>query len=257
MSSLQRMLKVLDAFTPEEPLLTTEQLMAKFGYSRPTAYRYVREMCAAGLLTRISSQYTLGPRVIELDYCIRQSDPILLASKATMETLRDKLQCDVLLTRFYENHVVVTHHERGSDRMTVSYGRGKVMPLFRGAGSKVIVAQLPLARQKRLHRVHADEIAAAGLGGSWPEFRGHLAEIRRAGLAVSFGELDAGNVGMAAALFRDPSTPPGSLVLVFSSARYDIIDKSVVQRVFAAAVADIREAIEGTAPDAVDGPAAA
>jgi DNA-binding IclR family transcriptional regulator len=252
MSSLQRMLKVLDAFSPDEPMLTAEQIIAKFNYSRGTAYRYVRELCETGLLTRIASHYTLGPRVIELDYYIRQSDPILLASKPVMEALRDKLQCDILLTSFYENRIVVTHHERGDDRLKVSYGRGRVMPLFYGAGSKVILASLPLTKQKRLFNAHQQEIAAAGLGDEWPVFRAKLAEIRRTGSAISLGELDAGNVGIAAPIFHDPSTAPGSLVLVFSEARYNIVDKNLVQNIFESAVSQIGDLIQRVHPQDQD-----
>ena len=238
-SSLTRMLAVFDAFSAAHPVLTAEEIMQRMGYSRGTVYRYVRELLAVGFLTRIAGgAYTLGPRIIELDLAIRQCDPLLSAGAPIMHAMREKLQCDVLLTCFYEDRVVVTHHERGDDRITVSFGRGRVMPLFRGAPSKAIAAWLPPARQKRLYADHPDEVRAAGLGANWEEFKASLTALRKQGHCVSHAELDPGNVGVAVPLNAEfPASTRGSLALVFSRARYEIVDKGVVLEILLDAAA--------------------
>ncbi|MGD9941964.1 MAG: IclR family transcriptional regulator [Burkholderiaceae bacterium] len=239
-SSLTRMLAVLDAFSAQHPVLTADDIMARLGYSRGTAYRYLRELVTVGLLARVAGgAYTLGPRIIELDFAIRQCDPVLSAGIPIMQALRRKLDCDVLLTSFYEDRVVVTHHERGDDLITVSFGRGRVMPMFRGAPSKAIVAWLPPARQKRLYSEHAAEALTAGLGATWADFRAALSSIRKDGYCVSFAELDPGNVGIAAPLATEPPHTPGSLGVVFSRSRYDILDKSLVIDIVRNAAAQI------------------
>jgi DNA-binding IclR family transcriptional regulator len=245
MSSLKRMLSVLDVFSPAEPVLEAEAIMSRLGFSRGTAYRYLRELAGAGLLTNMNGGYALGPRIIELDYAIRQCDPALQAGQPVMQDLCERFDCDVLLTSFFENRVIVSHHERGSDRIVMSYGRGRQMPLFHGCASKMILASLSRPRQRRLYDAHAAEIDAAGLGTTWTEFRGNLEPIRRAGYATSFAELDPENVGVAAPILRNPPSTPGSLVLVFSAARYDILDKSLVVEIVRAAAARICDVIEG------------
>ena len=213
--------------------------MARMGYSRGTAYRYVRELVEAGFLARAAgAAYTLGPRIIELDYAIRKCDPVLSAGVPVMQALRKKLACDVLLTSFYEDRVVVTHHERGDDGITVSFSRGRVMPLFRGAPSKAILASLPTSKQKKIYREHTAEIAAAGLGPSWEEFKAILAGIRKREHCVSYAELDPGNVGVAVPLATEPANTR-SLALVFSRSRYDIVDKALVLDVLRAATKQI------------------
>ncbi len=167
MSSLKRMLAVFDVFTPEEPSQTAEAIMARLGYTRGTGYRYIRELTTAGFLTRTSGRYSLGPRIIELDFFIRQNDPRLQMLQPLMRALSDRLECDTLWTNFFGDHVVVAHHEQGAAPLTVSYGRGRRMPLFRGAGSKVILAALPVSQLKRLYLGHSNDIAAAGLGHHW------------------------------------------------------------------------------------------
>ena len=94
MSSQKKMLAVLDVFTPAHPLLTAEDVMSRLGYSRGTAYRYIRELCDAGLLTRVGGCYALGPRIIELDFNIRQWDPVLRASQSSQNALRGEHEVD-------------------------------------------------------------------------------------------------------------------------------------------------------------------
>lgn len=257
MSSLTRMLAVLDAFSAQHPVLTAEDLMASLGYSRGTAYRYVRELMASGLLTRVQGAgFTLGPRIIELDHAIREVDPVLSAATPVMQGLSSKFQCDVLLTAFYEDRVVVTHHERGDDAIIVSYGRGRRMPLFKGAPSKAILAALPAPTQNKIHAAHKAEIAAAGLGLSREAFRSALAAIRREGYCVSLAELDAGNVGVAVPLANDTFSGRGSLALVIRRALYEVMDKNLMIESLKEAAARI-EASSGPARVARPAPAAA
>ncbi|MBV1868480.1 MAG: helix-turn-helix domain-containing protein [Marinosulfonomonas sp.] len=241
MSSLAKMLSVFDAFTPQTPALSAEEIMAKLGYSRGTAYRYIRELHTAGFLSRVAGQYTLGPRIIELDYHIREADPNLRMIQTVMQTLRDKTECDVLLTSFFENRVVVSLHERGTSALKMSFGRGRAMPLFKGAGSKIILACLKMARQRKVYAAHSDEIAAAGLGNTWEEFRAGLLLVRRTGAAISVAELDPDNVGVAVPVNTDP---PGSLVLVFSAARYAMSDKNFVIQIAKEAAEQVNEVIQ-------------
>jgi DNA-binding IclR family transcriptional regulator len=227
-SSLKRMLSVLDLFTPEHPVCTADEVAEHLKYSRGTSYRYIRELCAAGLLARTASGFTLGPRIPELDRAIRDCDPTLIAAQAPMKSLRDRFECDILLVRFFDDRVIVSHHEQGPDQLQVSYGRGRVMPLFRGAGSKALLAALPYQRQHRLFREHKDAVAQAGMGEDWRHFRATLMDIDRAGVAVSLAELDAGNVGVAAPIPGSEPSLPSALVMVVREQRYAVLDKAQI-----------------------------
>ena len=251
-SSLKRMLAVFDVFSPEEPHLTADEIMQRLNYSRGTAYRYIRELTSAGFLKRVAGSYSLGPRIIELDYFIRQNDPNLRIIQPMMRALSDRLECDALWASFFGDHVVVSHHERGTSALVVSYGRGRRMPLFRGAGSKVIVAALPTARLKRLYEDNAAEVIAAGLGSSWKDFRSAMSAERRAGFSISRGELDRGNVGIAAPISFDPSQSPGSLVLVFNEKRFAIADEKLIVRITVDAAAQISAMIASASDPSTD-----
>jgi DNA-binding IclR family transcriptional regulator len=252
MSSLARMLAVLDLFTAAQPVWTAEDIIAKLGTSRPTGYRYVRELVAAGLLLRLTGGlYHLGPRIIELDYQIRATDPVLQAGQPIMKALADRTGCDVLLSNIYGEQVLNVHHEPGIEPLRIKFSRGVPLPLFRGSTSKAILAFLPRSRLKRIYDHHAGEIAQANLGRTWEEFRRSLAPIRRAGVAYSSGELDPPNVGNAAPVFGPDGEVLGSLTLVTLDKRWRLLDQKQVIGLLRDGAREITEAIARTShPDA-------
>lgn len=245
MSSLSRMLVILDCFTPEEPLLTAEQIVSRLGYNRATAYRYLRELNNFGLLSRLDGGFILGPRVIELDYLIRQYDPVLKASLPVMQELGTRFEADVLLVNFFNDRLLVSHREHGDDkRIRISYGRGRRMPLFSGAAAKVILASLSMDKQRRIFDANLNSISTGHLPTNWADFRKELVTVQKARCAVSFGELDAGHVAVASPLLHGKPYPPGAICIVFSEHRYGIIDKSQIEQAVISAAERIQERVE-------------
>lgn len=225
MSSLSSALAVLSLFSADDPVWTAERIIERLGYTRPTGYRYVRELVATGLLVRVASaSYSLGPRIIELDYQIRRSDPLLKAGLPVINDLVAVTGCEVNLIGLYGEQIVTTHQQHGIERLPLSFGRGRPMPLFRGAGSKVIVAHFPRGKLKRLYSGHADAAQAAGFGADWDAFKAAMAAIRRAGFAMSRGELDAGFAGVAVPVFMADGEILGSVIAALSVQRLGITD---------------------------------
>jgi DNA-binding IclR family transcriptional regulator len=238
MTTLATMLSILELFTPERPLLTSDQIISALKCTRPTGYRYIRELSHAGLINRLGSTYTLGSRIIELDYNIRAFDPLLAVGRPVLEGLKSTFLCDAFLMVFIGGKMTVTHHAPGLEVIPVSYGRGRSLPLFRGSGSKVIVANLPSAEQKRLFERRPEEVVQSNLGDTWSDFRRSLLDIRQAGYAVSHGELDSGLVGLAIPISLQ-SGPPASIVLAFSAARFALLNLAVVIEILTAAKSQI------------------
>jgi DNA-binding IclR family transcriptional regulator len=142
-----------------------DNIAAALGYTRATAYRYVGGLCDAGLLTRVAQgAYALGPRIIELDRQIQRCDPLLTVAAPVMEALLHPNRGQVVLLCSLFRETVLCVHQAGHDKaLAVSYARGRPMPLFRGATSKVILACLPERRLTRLFVEHQAEIQG-GLG---------------------------------------------------------------------------------------------
>ena len=110
-SSLARAFDVLDLFTLETPRLTSEEVSARLGYSRSMAYRYLKELCDAGLLVPQSGgQYGLGPRIIELERLVALTDPLYLAGRAVLKG-RSREDSAYLLQNLYEDKVLCIYRK--------------------------------------------------------------------------------------------------------------------------------------------------
>jgi len=224
-SSGDRMLAVLTLFTIERPEWTVEAAAEQLAVSATTAYRYFKRLTKAGLISPVSgASYALGPAIIQMDRQIQACDPMLTAARGVMADLIQYAAegSIVLLCRLFHDRVMCVHQIVGrGPQMPVSYERGRLMPLYRGATSKIILAHLPPRTLKSLHAHDAGEIAGAGLGITWDEFRATLAALRREGFAVSRGEIDPGRVGIAAPIFDRDRAVLGSLSFVLPAARAD------------------------------------
>jgi DNA-binding IclR family transcriptional regulator len=200
MSSVAKVLDVLDLFSLDTPVLRVEDIGQRLGYTRASAYRYVRDLCEAGLLAPAGGgAYALGPRVLELERLLRLTDPLLRASQLVLARMRPAVARGggvLLVCSLYRDRVLCIHQE-GAERLTsggrsiaIQRVRGLPLPLFRGAASLAILAHLPARQARALHARQREAIAQAGLGAGWPAFRERLADIRRAGFAVSTGQMD-------------------------------------------------------------------
>lgn len=226
-SSLKRLLQILDLFTLECPTVRLEQVVNEFGIVQSTAYRYLRELCDAGLLaSQGKGEYSLGRRIVELERLLQLSDPLLLGGKPVTDELQPYCTNHAFLLCTYYKDGVLCVYKIGPDEisfrgtlMKIQRGRGTTLPLFRGAGSQVILAYLPPHQIKSLYLTHASEIASAGLGKTWKEFRSSLAEIRKSGYTETIGRMNPGMHSIAVPITRNGTKVIGSLLLLSAATK--------------------------------------
>ncbi|MFA5122437.1 IclR family transcriptional regulator [Zavarzinia sp.] len=204
MSSLDRMLRLLDLFAAERPSWSAEQAIARTGYSRSTVYRYFRSLAAAGLVAPgPDGVYTLGPAVIGLDRVIRLYDPLLTAARPHLAELARALGL-VAVAAPYREQILVTHVEAGSGQLPpAELARGHAADLFDSAAARVLLAHEAPRRLRRLHDIQAPAIARAGLGATWNAFRQALKVQRRVGFAVHIGSGPLGELRVAVPVFAE------------------------------------------------------
>ena len=219
MSNTNRMLRILGFFSLDRPLITPEWLMEALGASRASVYRDLGQLTRVGMLERVNHRgYVLGPMVVELDRQIRLADPLLEAVQELPAWLSDETGGTILLCRIHGNRVMCIHQVNGRNpSLSVSYERGRGMPLYRGATSKIILAHLPQAQLKHLWAADRQTIMAAGLPGDFAQFCEVLSALRKAGYCIARGEVDPNAVGCAVAL-RDGDHLLGSLSVVLPAA---------------------------------------
>ena len=225
MSSLTKMLTILDLFTEEKPAWTVEEIINEFDFSVPTGYRYIKELSNAGLLAKVKGgSYVIGPKIIKLDRQIRISDPIIKVGKPFMESLMQLTGCEILLSNLYNEEILVIHTETPENKsLELSYSRGKPHPLFKSATAKSIVANMQRNDLIKLFDLRQKEISKSGLGNNWEEFKRNLSQIRRQGYCISHGELDAGISAIAAPIFVNNQIN-GSMSLVLPTDRLAVFN---------------------------------
>jgi DNA-binding IclR family transcriptional regulator len=214
-SSLERMIGLLDLFQGETRAWTVDQMHQHLGYTRSTLYRYLKVLSDVELLTSLPDVgYVLGPRVIELDFLIRRQDPLVVASVPVMAELISDIPSIALLCRRYRDKVLCIHQiAHPSIAIHSTYERGKPLPLFSGAASRIILANMSRQHINRLYAEQAQEFAKSQLGGNLTDIRRTLQDIRLRGWDHTTGQVTAGITGVAAPIFDGNKNVLGSLSL--------------------------------------------
>lgn len=252
MSSLTRMLAVLDLFNGAQGALDADQIASGLGLTRTTGYRYLRELVQAGLLANNAGNYSLGARIIHFDYLIRQSDPLLQLGLAPLRGLVAETGGKGLLASLFDDKIVNIHEEPGERAMTLSFGRGQLLPTFRSATSRAIISVLPRQRLKRICTRHEDDPDLRALAADWKGLLRFLRIINEQGYVVSRGELDADYIGIAAPIVMPDKRPVSgtisSVTLIFHREHYALFDERTLGRKLAEAGHAIAGKLHAAAP---------
>lgn len=190
--------------------------MGELGYTRPTLYRYLKSLRDSGLLmaTR-GGQFTLGPRVVEMDYLSRRADPLVAAAAPHLGRLTAAYPCTALIVRWYGDKMLCVTSQTSAPNPVSSYPRGRPMPMGRGAIARSIMAFLPKQQLTPLISRYADDLREVGVGESPQDIVAVLKRIKRAGVAIAFGEVTPGAVGIAAPIL-DAGYPVASLCVTIA-----------------------------------------
>lgn len=224
-SALTRLLQIVDLFTLERPTIRVEEVVSSFNIVQSTAYRYLKELCDVGLLAQQGKGvYSLGRRIVELDRLLQLSDPLLLSGREVMDNLKGFAQNRAFFLCAYYKDAALCVYKVGPDEISykgsqikILRGRGTVFPLFSGAGSQAILASLPPHQIKSLYLSNAAQIASAGLGATWKDFRTALSDIRKQGFAQTIGKINPGLHSLAVPIVRPDGKVAGSLLMVGAS----------------------------------------
>jgi len=220
--SLEKMLSLLDVFTPQAPIWSSEDLLRYCGSSRSTGYRYINLLVKAGLLAPVASgSYVLGSRIMELDLLIRSCDPIYLAGEEVLSDLAVTTKFSAFLSVLYNGGVMCVRSLAVPNAPRGLFQRGERKSLFLGAASRIILAYLPHHQLKVVFQRNQKAIARAGLGSDWERFLKTLKSYRSTGYCHSTGEVLPQVSGIAAPIFNGSKQIMGSLAIAMNTSDLD------------------------------------
>ncbi len=243
-NSLAKMLALLDAFSVNRHIWTVDALATHFGYTQPSTYRYVRELCDAGLIVRMpGGKYAIGARVVELDSLIAETDPLTKVFSPMMESFSKTLGCTALLSNAYGEHLINIKHFRGNEMLDLTFLRGRRLPWFRGATSTAILAFLPRARVRKLFDQHFEDEKSKE---NWKKLLTKLNQIVDSGFSVSRGELQDNIVGVGCPIIVNGDVL-GSTTLVFSKAHAKFLDHAATGVILREKTLECQKLLEASA----------
>lgn len=233
-SVLKRMATILDLFSETCHSVTVEEISGELAVSMPTAFRYVADLCDIGLLAKMNGRYSLGPKIIELEYLVRYYDPIITTGEDLMSGLADMTGCHVLFCRMYGASLVNVFHAPGRQELNLVFSlfaKGRPLPRFRGAPAMSVMPFLEKRKLRLLYETHKTDTAAMQHGADWNSFSETMRAIKKRGYYVSRGELDKEANGIGAPVFSQKREVIGSLTLAYKDSAPPWMNESALAQI--------------------------
>jgi DNA-binding IclR family transcriptional regulator len=214
-----RALDVLRCFTADRTLLSVAEIGRQVALSRPTLYRLLATLQHAGFVHGEGEplRFRLGAAIGPLVQAWSSNLNLQQVSAPILAELRKEAEETVALLVPRGDQRLCVAELPGPHALTVVRGVGSTAPLARGASGKVILAYM---RDKKI--TSRD-----------------LAKIRRAGLAVSRGELMPGVIAIAAPFFDRSGSIAGAVAVFAAEVRFDARRERDVARMVKDAAARI------------------
>lgn len=197
---LDKALRVLMLFTPEQPEWGVSAVSREVGMSKSTVHRILRVLEQHAFVTQNAEtkRFRLGLAGIELGRRAQAGMELRRVALPIMEQLSATSGETVLLQVVSPEGDRVVCIERVQQRrgLRLILDVGSTAPLYAGCSSKVLLAYLDknsidAVLKKRLRPLASHTTTDAS------QIRSQLAEIRRKGYAVSFEETDEGVAGVS------------------------------------------------------------
>jgi DNA-binding IclR family transcriptional regulator len=196
-SVVARVVRVLEAFTPDDPALSVTEIARRSGLPVTTASRLIAELAAHGLLARRDGEVRVGVRMWEL---AQRASPTLSLREAAMPFLEDlhavigqHVQLAVL-----DGDEVLFVERISAPNAVVNYTRiaGR-LSLHASSSGQVLLAHAPAEQQERVLAGPFQRLTP-NTPTRPTQVRAMLADIRRKGYALcpGFIHVDAAAVAV-------------------------------------------------------------
>lgn len=231
MAGQSRLLNILLLYSEADSAFSADEIAARLGATLSTTYRDLQKLRQHGFIEYgIDDRFILGGRISILDRIARTTSPLLAAGMAEMKRLSAQTGLTVTLTRLYDNAVIGLGHVDGDRELSIGYERGQVVPLFRGCTGKVILGAMPWRSLRKVFDANPREIAAAGLGETWEQFRATARSFSRQPFLWTEGEFVPDNVAIATVLAGPTGSPLGSMTIIMRKAAASAFDRAEIER---------------------------
>jgi DNA-binding IclR family transcriptional regulator len=217
----RKILRALFAFSVEQPRHSAESLSEYLGAPLSSTYRYIGILRDANIIDEDGrGTFVLAPRVIGLAQAARAGTDLASVARPHMQRIAADVGETVILLRRSGDRAVCIERAEASSHLRLSFEVGTALPLHRGAGPKLLLAnESPAEIEQTLGEIaHRDPnfstsntsfmrelkiIRARGWSESRAEITSHVYAVA-AGIVTSTGIIAA--ISFVAPAFRTPKT---------------------------------------------------
>ncbi len=201
--TLDRLVAVLECFTPERSAWSLAELSRELRISKSTLHRFLTALEAHGILRRDprDRRWRLGYRLLIWGSLAGEGLDLRHLARPVLEDLVARTGETAILTAYDDGEVVCIEKVETDRPVRMTLHVGTRRPPHAGASSKVLMAYLPeeeiqtVIRERGLPRLCVNTITDPDI------LLEELARIRRQGYAESHEETDLGAWGVATPVF--------------------------------------------------------
>lgn len=201
--TVMRAISILNCFSTERPELGVREVARRLGLASSTTGRLLATLASAGVVTQDTPArtYRLGPRVLAWAGLYTGVLDVRATARPILERLRRATGETTTLDVQDGHERVCVERLEGPQSIRAFVRLGERMPLYAGAGGKVLLAFLPADERAAI----LDRLVLARFTPNTITNRARLerelAVIRRQGHATTVGERFAGAASVAAPVY--------------------------------------------------------
>ncbi len=202
-NSVRRCFEILQAFTPEEPRLTLQDLTAKIGLPKTTVHRFLHTLITSNYVACSQKEYFLGPKFVSLSMSVLASMEVREIALPFLEELSRHSQQNVNLGILDRTEVMYICRVERKGIIPMTLKIGSRLNCFQTSMGRAILAFLdPEQLAGVLEELTRDIGAAKVVGARGEHLLKVLQEVKRKGYAVDDEEWILGVRAIAAPVFN-------------------------------------------------------
>lgn len=230
--TLAKALGLLDAVAASQHPPTVGELAARTGLARPTAYRLVQALVAAGFLEQHANDQRLaiGYAVLPLAASLLDRNRLRLEALPHLQSLAVRMNSRVNLGILHRQRVLILGGTEKPNLPTIYSRFGRTVPAHCCALGKAMLAFLPPARARAALAARPLEARTPNTITTVPAMLAEFEAIRARGYATERGENTPTSCCVAAPIFGADDEPVGAISVSGRSLEALIADIEAVQQ---------------------------
>lgn len=205
MQGIERIIKILDSFSLDEPELTLKELTNKTGLPKPTVYRIAEALNKVNILSKDDnvSKYRIGVKLFELGSLYLETLELRKLAFPEIEKLSKYTEESIHMGVLDGNEVTSIEGLGSTHNLQAKLWIGKRSPIYCTSIGKAILAFLPKKEQEEILTTIEFKRYTKNTITDKKNLKKELESIRRQGFALDNEEHDEGIMCVGAPIFNN------------------------------------------------------